>query len=82
MIDKLSTILFLCGLLVLIVVHDRGVIWVVMCVVVLITSWIIREARNKETYTNYPYGYKSGKLVGGTVYTSYPDLSPGLGWVL
>lgn len=49
-------------------------------------AWILREMRNKEKYYPFPdddyrYAIESGKLVGGTVYASYPENSPGLGWI-
>lgn len=97
MIDKISTILFLVGLLILLVVHvkmlhsnkdynhDQQItmtIWVAISIVILGAAWILREFRNKEKFNNYPYAYKTGKIVGGTVYTSYPEEMPGLGWIL
>ena len=97
MIDKTSTILFLIGLLILLAVHvkmlhsnknynhDQQItmtIWVVISIVVLGAAWVIREIRYKDNFNNYPYAYKSGKIVGGTVYASYPDEVPGLGWIM
>lgn len=47
------------------------------------------ERKEKESY-DYEYDYDqenpnaliSGKPVGGTVYASYPNATPGLGWIL
>jgi hypothetical protein len=95
MIDIISTIMFLIGLMILLIVHgkmlhsnkdyNRGkqitmTIWVVISVVILGAAWVIREFRNTEKYNNY--GYRSGKIVGGTVYASYPEKVGGLGWIL
>jgi hypothetical protein len=97
MIDKISTILFLIGLLILLAVHvkmlhsnknynhDQQItmtIWVVISIVVLGAAWVIREIRYKDNFNNYRYAYQSGKIVGGTVYASYPDEVPGLGWIM
>jgi len=96
MIDKLSTIIFLIGLLILICVHikmmrskeyynqkDKSImtLWVVVSILLIGAGWIIGEIRDKEKYA-YDYAYQSGKLIGGTVYASYPENSPGLGWVV
>ena len=97
MIDKISTIMFLVGLMILLMVHvkmlhskkvyNRGkqitmTIWVVISVAILGAAWILREFRNTEKYNNYQYAYRTGKIVGGTVYASYPEQTGGLGWIL
>ena len=63
MIDKISTIMFLVGLMILLMVHvkmlhskkvyNRGkqitmTIWVVISVAILGAAWILREFRNTE----------------------------------
>lgn len=41
------------------------------------------RAKKRETYEwRDPNYLRTGKLVGGTVYASYPNKSPGLGWIL
>jgi hypothetical protein len=48
------------------------------------------EQREKEKYQNGDYDYDSenpnalisGRSIAGTVYSSYPGKTPGLGWVL
>jgi hypothetical protein len=91
MIDKISTIVFLIGMLILIIVHikllhtEHCIIMTIVAAIAIIiigSAWILREVRDKEQYTDYPFGYKSGKIVAGTVYSSYPHAVPGLGWVL
>ena len=41
---------------------------------------IWREKKAKERY-DYNNALITGKLVAGTVYASYPDNVPGLGWI-
>ena len=96
MIDKLSNIIFLIGLLILIGVHIKMMrstedynqkqklimtIWIIVSILFIVGGWILREIRHKEKY-DYDYAYQSGKLVGGAVYASYPENVPGLGWVI
>ena len=90
MIDKLSNIIFLIGLLILIGVHIEDynqkqklitTIWIIVSILFIVGGWILREIRHKEKY-DYDYAYQSGKLVGGAVYASYPEKVPGLGWVI
>jgi len=92
MIDKLSTILFLIGIMILIFSHIKIIhctkkdiittsILVVDALIFLVVAWVLREIRNNENY-DYNYAIQSGKLVGGTVYASYPQQVGGLGWVL
>jgi hypothetical protein len=91
MTDKISTIVFLIGMLTLIIVHikflkeERFITMTIVAAIGIImmgSAWVLREVRDKEQYTYYPFGYKSGKIVAGTVYSSYPHAVPGLGWVL
>lgn len=35
-----------------------------------------------EKYSEYNYAKIHGKIIGGSVYTSYPEKSPGLGWIV
>ena len=94
MIDKLSTILFLTGIMILIFSHinihsgkctKKNImtmsILVTIAIIFLIVGWVLREVRNNEKY-EYNYAIQSGKLIGGTVYASYPQQVGGLGWVL
>jgi NADH:ubiquinone oxidoreductase subunit 6 (subunit J) len=96
MIDTLATIIFLGGLMILIFVHVKMLhskqkfshrhkitmtIWIVVSIIILGVAWILREFKHNEKY-GYNYAYQSGKIVGGTVYTKYPDKTGGLGWVL
>ena len=37
--------------------------------------------RKKEKFDNLNYARIQGDIVGGTVYASYPDQTPGLGWI-
>jgi Na+/proline symporter len=48
-------------------------------IVILIVLGI---SRTKEKYDEYDYALQNGKIVGGTVYASDVDNTPGLGWVL
>ena len=95
MIDKISTIIFLIGILVLIVpnmilLHKKSKIdynqlitlniYAVFSIIVIGIAWLLRERNACEQY-NYKYALKTGQLAGGTVYASYPDNVPGLGWI-
>ena len=95
MINKLSTIIFLVGLLILlavniIMIHSKEdynqqkkvtmTIWVIFSIILISGAWILREYKH-EKY-DYNYAIQNGKLVGGTVYASYPEQVGGLGWVL
>ena len=89
MFDKLSLIIFLSGLIILLVpifMSSRtksSYNFVVGCNIismsVLIIAWMLRENR-KETY-DYNNALVTGQLAGGTVYASYPEMTPGLGWI-
>jgi ABC-type transport system involved in multi-copper enzyme maturation permease subunit len=97
MFDKLSFVLFLLGILVLlvpvfisssvkssksfIVLSSKSFIVLsnISAMILLIISWVIRD-KNTEKY-DYNYALRTGKLAGGTVYASYPDMVPGLGWI-
>jgi hypothetical protein len=59
----------------------------------LILSIVIVMFYNKcktERYDPYAYNYDrenpnaliSGRVIGGSVYTAYPNNAPGLGWIL
>lgn len=98
MIDKLSTILFSFGLLLLICTyasllysgkqctHDdlaKKSILIILSVILISTAWVLREYKANEKYSGgYNYAYQNGLLVGGTVYAAHPENAPGLGWIL
>ena len=90
-----STILFLTGLVILLVkVSIIGkdytktqalnmTIWMSIIILLLGGAWILREYQiSKYEKYGYDYAYRTGQLVAGTVFTSYPENVPGLGWVL
>ena len=89
MFDKLSLIIFLSGLIILlvpIIMSSRtksSYKFVVGCNIismsVLIIAWMLRENRT-EKY-DYNNALVTGQLAGGTVYASYPEMTPGLGWI-
>lgn len=86
------TILFLAGILLLLIkaiiigkdyTKKQALnitIWMTIIVLLLGGAWILRENKRKEEY-GYDYAYRTGQLVGGTVFTSYPTTVPGLGWI-
>lgn len=98
MINKIYTLLFLLGLLMLIIPYinilyseksqlhsniTKKSIFIILSIILLITSWILREYNAHEKYFNdYNYASQNGLLVGGTVYTKFPENIPGLGWIL
>lgn len=51
---------------------------------------LLTEKRRRECYAYYDYDYDrenpnalvTGENIAGTVFASYPDETPGLGWVL
>lgn len=88
MFDKFSFVLFLLGILVLLVPifissslksSKSFVLSNISAMILLIISWVIRD-KNTEKY-DYNYALRTGKLAGGTVYASCPDMVPGLGWI-
>ena len=96
MINKISTIIFLLGILILFIVNikiihskenysiQQQIIMtscIIISIIMIIGAWILREFRHNEKY-GYDYTYQTGKLVGGTVYASYPENVGGLGWIL
>jgi hypothetical protein len=44
-----------------------------LSIIFIVSGCIIREKNINERY---------GKLIAGTVYASYPEEVPGLGWIL
>lgn len=93
MIDNLSTLIFLIGLLILILPYviiarlkktmsyDKQIkmmMVVLVAIVFIVAAWVLREKREKYDYN---YAIQSGKIVAGTVYASYPENAPGLGWI-
>lgn len=90
MYDKLSIALFLLGLLLLLFpvftassVKSNKSFFVccnICAIVLLIISFVIRE-KNIEKYDDCNYALRTGKLAGGTVYASYPEMNPGIGWI-
>ena len=95
MIDKLSTIIFLIGILILIIPNIMLLrkksdvdykqlvtlnIYTIISVIVIGIAWFLRERKVHEQY-DYNRALITGQLVGGTVFASYPDNVPGLGWI-
>lgn len=94
MIHNLSTILFLIGIMILIFSHIKLIhscnytkrdvitmsIYLVVAIILVGVAWILREVRNNEKYKDFPL--RTGKLLGGTVFASYPDNVPGSGWIM
>lgn len=95
MIDKLSTIIFLIGIIILIVpnimlLHKKSYIdykqlitlniYTVISTIVIGIAWFLREGKAREMY-DYNRALRTGQLAGGTVFASYPDNVPGLGWI-
>jgi len=95
MIDKLSTIIFLIGILILMVPNiillrkksdidykqlTTLSIYTVISIIVIGIAWLLRERKAREQY-DYNHALRTGQLAGGTVFASYPDNVPGLGWI-
>ena len=88
MFYKLSLILFFLGLICLLIPifispHiKRSYSFFVGCnilsSILLIIAFVLRE---KTEQYDYNYALRTGKVVGGTVYASYPEMNPGLGWI-
>ena len=59
-------------------------IWTITSIIILTVSFIL--VNKKETYDDLQKDYQpymeEGKIVGGTVYASYPQQVGGLGWIL
>lgn len=93
--NRLPTIIFLIGILILIITqlrilkkdtsHVYTTIWIIFAIILLVVAWIIRQVQisKYEKYANdYDYAIQNGLLVAGTVYAAYPEQVGGLGWVL
>jgi len=53
----------------------------IICVIISIIKYI-RKKQEKYGCDEYPQSCQNGKIVAGTVYASYPENTPGLGWIL
>ena len=83
------SVLFGVGIILLLFTHinmlkhpDQIVLMAVLNLVAvgfLIASIVAKKHR--ESY-EYNYAMQTGKIIGGTVFASYPEATPGLGWVL
>lgn len=93
MISDTSNIFFILGVILIVVANVKLMykmsvkdIWcssmITMAgIICLIISLFWREYYERyEINPNFPY--VTGKLIGGTVYASYPEKTPGLGWVM
>ena len=95
MIDKLSTIIFLIGILILVIPNIMILrkksdveykqlvslnIYTIISVILIGIAWFLRERKAPEQY-DYNHALRTGQLVGGAVFASYPDNVPGLGWI-
>jgi hypothetical protein len=55
-----------------------------------VLSIVLLDRSQREQYDPYAYDYDrenpnaliSGRAIGGSVYTAYPQNAPGLGWIL
>ncbi len=69
-------------------IHSIFNLALICCIIAL--SVIYGEQKEKERFEEGEYNYDqenpnalvTGYLAGGTVYASYPENSPGLGWIL
>ena len=74
-------ILFSIGIAILIYVNINNKpnrMWLTASTLFIICAWITKYIDEKYSYN---WAKRSGKLVGGTVFTSYPENVPGLGWI-
>ena len=97
MINSISRIFFLIGLIILIIVqtnlllntekfsHSEKIklsIPVIASIIFICVAWILKEVSCKKEKYNYNKEYQPDRIVSGTVYASYPEQTGGLGWVL
>ena len=84
-----SDILFMSGLLILILqiilLYSKDgmsmyILFMVISVLLITLGWIYKNI--SEKYPDYNYAKQTGKLVSGTVFASYPENAPGLGWII
>jgi hypothetical protein len=95
MLNKISTILFLIGVLIIIILNIKLIknktfhpiyhtITIIFALLFMGVGWLINEFG--ESYSSYVPSYsqydKNGKLIAGTVYADYPGNVGGLGWIL
>ena len=85
----ISTLIFIIGIIMLLVSHMKildqpnyHTLIVIIALILICAGWILRERElQKEKFDNLNYARIQGDIVGGTVYASYPDQTPGLGWI-
>jgi hypothetical protein len=57
-----------------------------VCIALLLFKLLNKEEDDEEYGYNYPQenqnALQHGKIIGGTVYSDYPNKTPGLGWIL
>jgi hypothetical protein len=61
-------------------------LFVGVCIALLLFKLLNKEEDDEEYGYNYPQenqnALQHGKIIGGTVYSDYPNKTPGLGWIL
>lgn len=58
---------------------------IVLTLALILAASAYGKSKQKESYNYYqenPNALVSGKNISGTVYASYPENDPGLGWIL
>lgn len=56
---------------------------IVVCFLILFLLFLLKSSEEKYDYDREnPNALVSGCSVAGTVYSSYPNETPGLGWIL
>lgn len=91
--DKKSQILYFIGIILVFfgyfsLITEKGSEKVYMPSILLgslfILISVVFAVAEREGYFpyEYPNAYKTGQVYGGAVYTKYPQIVPGLGWIL
>ena len=80
-----SLIFVIAFILILVYESPNSIVRVILMYVLLLLFIIVIERDNRERYdynSENPRALTYGENVAGTVFTSEPENSPGLGWIL
>ena len=61
---------------------SRGVVVIIIMFILLSTTTVLNNSGEHYDYaTDYNHAIRSGTLISGAVYASYPENVPGVGWI-
>lgn len=66
-------------------IYTKIILNLFLLFLIFLVVYKYKKNKDRERYDyekENPNALISGRVIGGTVYTSYPENSPGLGWIL